>query len=225
MHHSQMTDARASHLHRTPSILALAWRQTWRDLRAGELRLLGLAVVLAVAALSAVSFFADRLNAGLARDAGQLLGGDVAVAADQPPPGEWEAWAKAAGLRTARTAGFPSMARAEASRGGEFRLVSVKAVSAAYPLRGVLQVRQASGAEAEVRSGPPAGAVWADASLLEALNLSIGDALLLGDAKLTIDRAIVNEPDRGAGFMSFSPRVMLNESDLAATGLIQPARR
>jgi putative ABC transport system permease protein len=68
-----------------PPLALLAWRQTWRDFRAGELRLLGLAVVLAVAALSAVSFFADRLQAGLARDAGQLLGGDLAVSGDQPP--------------------------------------------------------------------------------------------------------------------------------------------
>ncbi|NBT09930.1 MAG: hypothetical protein EBT24_02860, partial [Betaproteobacteria bacterium] len=69
-----------------PPLAVLAWRQTWRDFRAGELRLLALAVVLAVAALSAVSFFADRLQAGLARDAGQLLGGDLAVSGDQPLP-------------------------------------------------------------------------------------------------------------------------------------------
>ncbi|MDH4052278.1 MAG: hypothetical protein OEU93_11955, partial [Rubrivivax sp.] len=70
----------------SPSIALLAWRQTVRDLRAGELRLLAAAVLLAVAALTAVGFFADRLNAGLARDARQLLGGDAVVASDQPPP-------------------------------------------------------------------------------------------------------------------------------------------
>ena len=55
------------------------WRSLWRDARAGELRLLVVAVVLGVAALSSVSFLADRLNAGLQRDASQLLGGDVVV--------------------------------------------------------------------------------------------------------------------------------------------------
>jgi putative ABC transport system permease protein len=67
--------------------------------------------------------------------------------------------------------------------------------------------------------------VWVDASLLDSLQLKVGDTLLLGDSSLTIAQIIVIEPDRGAGFMSFSPRVMLNQADLAATGLIQPASR
>ena len=71
-----------------PSIGALAWRQTLRDFRAGELRLLALAVMLAVAALTAVGFFADRLNQGLTRDAGALLGGDAVVGSDKPAPPE-----------------------------------------------------------------------------------------------------------------------------------------
>ena len=69
-----------------PSVFQLAWRQLWRDWRAGELRLLMLAVALAVAALCAVSFLSDRLDGGLRRDAAQLLGGDAVVASDQPTP-------------------------------------------------------------------------------------------------------------------------------------------
>ena len=208
-----------------PPLALLAWRQTWRDFRAGELRLLGLAVVLAVAALSAVSFFADRLQAGLARDAGQLLGGDLAVSGDQPLPPEWAQWAADRGLRTARTVGFPSMALAPDDRGGQFKLVAVKAVSPSYPLRGALTLRDALGRESKRAESPAPGTVWVDAALLDGLNLSIGDTLLLGEAALRIERAILNEPDRGAGFMSFSPRVMLHEQDLAGTGLIQPASR
>ncbi|HEY8048103.1 MAG TPA: ABC transporter permease, partial [Ramlibacter sp.] len=64
----------------------LGWRTLWRDLRAGELRLLIVAVTLAVAALTSVGFFADRLQGGLARDARQLLGGDAVVASDNPTP-------------------------------------------------------------------------------------------------------------------------------------------
>ena len=45
----------------------------------------------------------------------------------------------------------------------------------------------------------------------------MGDPLLLGDAQLRVARVIVVEPDRGAGFMSFAPRVMVNEADLPAT--------
>ena len=53
----------------------LGARQLWRDLRAGELRLLMLSVALAVAALTAVGVLADRLQNGLLRDARQLVGG------------------------------------------------------------------------------------------------------------------------------------------------------
>lgn len=52
----------AAFLPATPSVLRLAWRAALRDLRAGELRLLLVAVGLAVAALTAVGFFADRLD-------------------------------------------------------------------------------------------------------------------------------------------------------------------
>lgn len=204
----------------------LAWRQMLRDFRAGELRLLIVAVMLAVAALTAVGFFADRINGGLTRDARQLLGGDAIVAADQPPPAEFAAKARSLGLVTASTAAFPSMGRAPDAKGGASRLVSVKAVSGAYPLRGKVQVDAGPGTPAQQRTGAPEpGSVWADPALLDALALKVGDTLLLGDASLRIAQQILIEPDRGTGFSSFAPRVMLNEADLPATGLIQPASR
>ena len=210
----------------TPSIVSLAWRQTRRDFRAGELRLLAVAVMLAVAALTAVAFFADRLNSGLQRDARQLLGGDAVVGSDRAAPPEVAARALALGLRVASSAGFPSMGRAPDDKGGASRLVSVKAVSAAYPLRGRLQLQAGATAAVQTLAAAPApGTVWVDAAVLEALQLQVGDPLLLGDSRLTITRIIVIEPDRGAGFASLAPRVMLSEADLPATGLIQPASR
>ena len=209
----------------TPSAWQLGRRQLARDFRAGELRLLVVAVMLAVAALTAVGFFADRINAGLARDARQLLGGDAIVASDQPPPSEIVAKARALGLATAVAANFPSMGRAPDEQGGATRLVSVKAVSDAYPLRGKLRVRGAAEGEVEIAAGPAPGTVWVDAAVLDALGLRIGDALLLGDARLKIARVIVIEPDRGTGFASLAPRVMLNDADLPTTGLVQPASR
>jgi putative ABC transport system permease protein len=184
------------------------------------------AVTLAVAALTAVGFFADRINGGLARDARQMLGGDAIVSSDQPAPPSFTARARALGLSTATMANFPSMGRAPDAKGGAVRLVSVKAVSDAYPLRGKLRVRDAPGAkEADVAAAPARGTAWVDQALLDSLGLAVGDPLLLGDATLRIARVIVIEPDRGAGFASLAPRVMLNEADLAATGLVQPASR
>jgi putative ABC transport system permease protein len=118
------------------------------------------------------------------------------------------------------------MGRASDAQGGATRLVAVKAVSAAYPLRGRLQLQGAAGTPPQARAAAPErGTVWVDAALLDALQLRLGDPLLLGDATLVIDRIIVVEPDRGTGFATFAPRVMLAEADLPATGLIQPASR
>jgi putative ABC transport system permease protein len=209
-----------------PSLWALARRQLVRDFRAGELRLLMVAVMLAVGALTAVGFFADRLNNGLARDARQLLGGDAIVSSDQPPPEPLAQRARDQGLAVARTVTFPSMGRAGDAQGGASRLVAVKAVSESYPLRGRVKIADAPGApERSAPSGPAPGTVWVDAAVLDSLGLAMGDELLLGDAGLRIAAVITVEPDRGAGFMSFAPRAMLNEADLPATGLVQPASR
>ncbi len=211
---------------RKPSIWQLAWRQMARDFRAGELRLLVVAVMLAVAALTAVGFFADRINTGLARDAKQMLGGDAIVASDQPTPAAFSAKARELGLLTASTTGFPSMGRATDDKGGATRLVAVKGVSETYPLRGRLTLNSGAGsAEVKTAGAPAPGTAWVDPALLTSLALQVGDVLLLGDASLRIARVIVIEPDRGTGFMSFAPRVLLNQADLAATGLIQPASR
>jgi putative ABC transport system permease protein len=199
--------------------LALGARQLWRDLRAGELRLLMLSVALAVAALTAVGFLADRLQNGLWRDARQLLGGDAVVVSDQLTPPDFAQQAKQGGLQTNTNVSFPTMARALPEQGGASRLVALKAVEPGYPLRGRLEVAPSQAAI------PPAGEVWVDPALLEALNLQTGQMLGLGDRQLRITATIVREPDRGAGFMSFAPRVMLNAADLPSTGLVQPASR
>ncbi len=208
------------------SSLRLGWRTLWRDLRAGELRLLMVAVTLAVAALASVGFFADRLQGGLQRDALQLLGGDAVVASDNPTPPAFADKARALGLAAVTTVGFPTMGRASDADGGASRLVALKSVEPGYPLRGSLRVAGAPDApDAPTRDIPARGEAWVDVPVLEALGLKMGDALLLGDAQLRIARIITIEPDRGAGFMSFAPRVMVNAADLPATGLVQPASR
>jgi putative ABC transport system permease protein len=206
--------------------LRLGWRTLWRDLRAGELRLLIVAVLLAVAALTAVGFFADRLKGGLQRDARQLLGGDAVLASDNPTPAAFIDRARALGLKTTTNYGFPTMARASDAQGGASKLVALKAVTAGYPLRGSLLVSGDTTAPGQpTRDIPAPGDAWVDGSLLEALGLQVGDTLLLGDAGLRIARVITIEPDRGAGFMSFAPRVMINQADVPRTALVQPASR
>ena len=210
----------------TISFWQLGWRTLWRDFRSGELRLLILAVTLAVAALTAVGFFADRLKGGLQRDALQLLGGDAVVSSDNATPAAFVAKAKSLGLSVVTNLGFPTMGRAAETQGGASKLVALKVVEPGYPLRGSLRISsEPGGPELPTRAIPKPGEAWIDASVLEALNLKMGDALLLGDASFRISNVIVVEPDRGAGFINFAPRVMINRADVAATGLIQPASR
>ena len=216
----------------TISFWALGWRSLWRDVRAGELRLVVLAVTLAVAALTAVGFLADRLQSGLQRDAQQLLGGDAVIASDRPLEPAYAAQAAALGLQTANTLSFPTMARAAMAQGGASKLVALKAVESGYPLRGSLRTAQtlddalAAPMRDAVQTGIPlAGTVWVEAQLLDALGVAPGQPLLLGNSSLTIAAVLTQEPDKGAAFMNFAPRVMLNAVDMPATGLIQPASR
>ncbi|MGB3069106.1 MAG: FtsX-like permease family protein [Ottowia sp.] len=209
------------------SASALGWRTLWRDLRSGELRLLMVAVTLAVAALTAVGFFSDRLQSGLQRDARQLLGGDAVVVTDNPPAAEWRQQADAQGLQSVLTLSFPTMGRAADGQGGGTRLVALKAVGPGYPLRGSLRLTQTleDTVGTATQEIPARGEAWVEPPLLEALGLRVGDTLLLGDGSLRIAHLISFEPDRGSGFMSFAPRVMINEADLPATNLVQPASR
>lgn len=210
----------------TTSFWRLGGRSLWRDLRAGELRLLLVAVTLAVAALTAVGFFANRLQGGLERDARQLLGGDAVVASDNPTPPELVREARALGLQAVTSTVFPTMGRAPDDRGGAAKLVALKAVEDGYPLRGSLTVAATDGeAGAPTREVPARGEAWVDRPLLEALDLRLGDQLLLGDASLRITRLVLLEPDRGAGFSTFAPRVLIHAADLPATKLVQPASR
>jgi putative ABC transport system permease protein len=208
------------------SFWRLGWRTLWRDLRGGDLRLLMVAVTLAVAALTAVGFFSDRLKGGLQRDARQLLGGDAVVSSDNPTPPAFLEQARALGLARVGTLSFSTMARAHDAQGGASRLVALKGVESGYPLRGIVRLASPGGVgETAARDIPPRGQVWVDAAVLESLGLKVGDPLLLGESSFLIGAVIAVEPDRGAGFMNFAPRVMVRADDIAATGLIQPASR
>ena len=200
-------------------LLTMAWRALWRDARAGELRLLWVAVALGVAALTSVGFLADRIQGGLQRDARQLLGGDAVIASDHPLPSEVQAQVKRLGLTASASLSFPTMAR---SSQGASRLVALKAVADGYPLRGRLQIERPNPVTDRL---PAEGEVWVEPALMEALELKIGDDLSLGEHRLRITEVLLSEPDRGAGFMNFAPRVMMNQADLPATQLVQPASR
>jgi putative ABC transport system permease protein len=205
-------------------MLTLSWKMSLRDWRAGELRFLLIALTIAVASLSSVGFFVDRMRNALERDAHQLLGADLLISADQPIKAGWRTEAEQLGLQRAETVVFPSMAIAGEGDAALAKLVSLKAVSEAYPLRGNLKLSQ-NKAEVVTKAVPALGTVWVDPALMGNLKLQIGAHIKLGDQQLTVTQIIASEPDRGAAFLNFAPRAMVNLADLPSTNLIQNGSR
>lgn len=214
-------DARAARTSATPAGWRLGIAMLWRDARAGELRLLVLGLVIAVAAITSVGFLADRVGRALERDAGQMLGGDLKVDSDDAPPAAWQVQARQDGLATVTTVQFPSMANA----GEQSQLVSLKAVSKGYPLRGTVRTTQDGSAGTPTTDIPAPGQAWVDAQLLVLLGIGLGDSVNLGDSTFTVTRVVTYEPDRGMQFVNVAPRALINAADLPETGLLGPGSR
>ncbi len=202
--------------------LGLSWRLLGREFRSGELRLLALALALAVAAVTSVGFFTDRVHQALEREAHQLLGADLLLIADHPWAPETLREAAARGLGSAETRVFPSMV----TLGEQARLADIKAVSATYPLRGELRIAPAlQAADAPAGRAPKPGTVWLDERLATALAAKAGDEIVVGNRRLQVEAILTQEPDRGVNFFSVAPRLMMHLDDLASTELIQTGSR
>ncbi|MBI3045775.1 MAG: ABC transporter permease [Betaproteobacteria bacterium] len=202
--------------------MRLAGRLLARDYRAGELTLIAVAIVVAVAAVTTVSFFASRVRGALDQQANRLLGADLVIADSRPLALELKEDAARRGLSALDVMRFPSMAM----RGDRSVLADVKVVTPGYPLRGELRVADRLFAP-DRRAGavPEPGEVWVDERLYTSLELDPGSRITLGQRDFKVAAIITHEPGVDVGFLSGAPRVMLNASDLAATGLVQPGSR
>lgn len=205
------------------SSISFALRSLTRDLRTGEIRVLALALIIAVASVTAVGFFTDRIGRAMERQAADVLASDLRVRAAQPIDTAIQEEAVSRGLDTAFTTQFPSVVL---TNDDDSQLVSVKAVTEGYPLRGVLSLaRLDNTAESAPLSIPAPGTVWVDLQLMNTLGLSQGDQLMLGAREYTIERLIRFEPDRGENVFELAPRVMINAADLEGSSLIGEGSR
>lgn len=202
-------------------LLTLACRQLLRDARAGELRVLFFALLVAVAASTAIGYFGARLNAAMMLRATEFLGADLILEGSSPARAEQVEAGERLGLDHARIVIFSSVIATDAG----IQLSSVKAVDDAYPLRGELKSAPAPYEAEQAGSGPKPGEAWAEARLFPAVNLKIGDDVEVGAKALKLTRVLTYEPDRAGNFYSLTPRVMINQQDLAATGVVQPGSR
>jgi len=222
-------------------ILRLSLNMLLRDWRAGEWRVLLIALVLAVGSMSTVGLFADRIRQALQQEATSLLGADLRVTSTRPIPPEYRAAALERTLRVAENAVFPSMVSSIAldkktsvpekisipekiqKPRAQNVLAEVMAVEQGYPLRGKIEIDD--GTLHVAQSVPQRGTIWAEARLFQRMNVQVGDEVELGALRLRLAARIVRDVDQSIGFVSFAPRVILNAAELSASGLVQEGSR
>ncbi|MBX9912853.1 MAG: ABC transporter permease [Pseudomonadaceae bacterium] len=202
-------------------LLRLACLQLLRDARAGELRVLFLALLIAVTASTSIGYFSARLSAAMQMRASEFLGADLLLNGSTPATPSQIAQGLAQQLKHAQLVEFASVIATDQG----IQLASVKAADSAYPLRGQLKSTPTLDSADSVGGGPKPGEAWAEARLLLALNLKIGDQVEVGNKSLRLTRVLTYEPDRAGDFYSLSPRLLMHLDDLAATGVIQPGSR
>lgn len=200
----------------------MALRALRRDWQSGELRVLAMALLIAVASVAAVGFFTDRIQQAMERKASELLGADLVIAASRPIQPALAEEAQRQGLQVAETMSFRSVVLA----GETTQLAEVKAVGPGYPLRGALQVSDAPFAPPQtVAIIPGPGQVWLDERLIQTLGLKVGDSVNLGVREFSVEQVLAYEPDRAGDLFSIAPRLLLNLADMPSTELVQPGSR
>ena len=204
---------------------ALARRQLQRDLRAGEVRILLAAVVLAVLAVTSIGFVTDRAERALAIEANRLLGGDAVVLGDGPPSTRIADAAHAPGLRVAETRELTTMASVGDGGSQRLKLADLRALGDGVPLRGTFRLADGRGIETTAAGIPARGTAWLTRNGAQALDAKVGDAVTLGDATFRIAAIVVQEPDASTDLFNIAPRVLIALADLPRTGLVQEGSR
>ena len=202
-------------------LCALAARQLMRDARLGEVRVLFFAMIIAVAASTAIGYFSARLNDGMLLRATEFLGADLVLSGSSPADQMQIAQGKQLGLEHAQLVEFASVIATDEA----IQLASVKAADSAYPLRGQLKSASALYGAEQISDGPAPGEAWAEARLFAALELEIGDIIEVGAKPLRLTRVLTYLPDEAGDFYSLNPHVLMHLDDLEATGVVQPGSR
>ncbi|MDE2273341.1 MAG: FtsX-like permease family protein [Gammaproteobacteria bacterium] len=203
-------------------LLKLSFRQFRRGLKSGELSVMALALVLALAAISAVGFFTDRAHIAVQEQAGESLAADLVLSSGEPLSARFAQAAHKVGVRTAQVMDFPTVL----VNGNRTALVDVHAVSKNYPLRGQIRLSTTPFGPGHPTDAIPAqGTVWVEPRILTTLGLKVGDDVKVGKLAARIGAVAAYLPDGGFGFSALAPKLLLNYADLPATGLVSANAR
>jgi putative ABC transport system permease protein len=199
--------------------MSFIFKMAWRDSRASRRRLalFALSIVLGVAALVSIGSFRDNLRQAMADQSKSLLGADLAVTSRQRLTDAVRGFLDGLGGEQSRETSFSSMI-VFPTRGGQTRIVQVRALEGGFPFFGEV-VTEPAGAFSRLHAGDYA--VLED-SLLAQFGLSVGDPVRVGDATFTIAGALKKIPGESPAVAMLAPRVYVPLSALEQTHLVQP---
>ena len=192
------------------------------ELRRGELTIIFLAIVLAVATVFSLTGFSGQIKHAIVSNSTNTIGADRVLRMSSEVDLSIIEKSQSLALKSARKIETESMAFA----GDNMLLSELDAVSDSYPLRGELRIKTSlTQVESKIVNAPEPGSVWVEPSVLSRLDVNIGDVIEIGVAPLIIAGIVTDIPDRSYRAFIAGPTVILNIADMPKTELIQPGSR
>ena len=189
----------------------------WRDARSNKKRLFVYisAIIIGVAAQVAITSFRDSLNNTINNQSKELLGADLEIETEQPPPDTLTAYFDILGGEQSTITEFPSMVLFP--KNGNTRLANVRALEGNFPFYGALETIPKEAA----RTFKEDTTALVDQALLTQFDIEVGDSIKVGRVTFTIGGGITKVPGEAAAAAMIGPRVFIPASMLEATNLIQ----
>jgi len=203
-----------------PSI-RLAWKLLRRDWAGGELRLLILALMVAVTGVSSINFFSERIQIAMVEESSSFIGADLQLTGSREADEQWISEAEDRGITSAKSLLFASVIASD----NAFQLASIRSVDTVFPLKGSLRLTDADSGNESINYKPERGEVWVDSRLFGKLKIKIGDKVEVGVAEFVVSGVIQSEPGRGGSLLNFMPRLVMNMKDVEITKVLQPGSR
>nr|WP_084861051.1 FtsX-like permease family protein [Salibaculum halophilum] len=200
----------------------MAYRLARRELRGGlrGFRIFLACLALGVMAIAAVGTIRASIQAGLADEGAELLGGDAVVTFTYRfATPEEEAWMEATAEAVSETVDFRSMAVVPGDP-PERGLTQVQAVDALYPLIGAVELDPAMPLEQAFAGTEDLPGAVVEQVLADRLALDPGDTFRLGTQEFVLSAVLESYPDNSGGGFGLGPRTLVRLDDLADSGLL-----
>jgi putative ABC transport system permease protein len=190
------------------------------ELRRGELTIICLAIVLAVATVFSLAGFSTQIKGALLSKSTGFIAADRVFSASRPIDTAIIDKATSLGLSHTPKIEMTSMVFAN----NKMQLTEIKAVNQLYPLRGELLIEGGNG-QVNSDKGPSVGSIWVEQKLLSILNIGLGDSIEIGVASFKVAGIVTQIPDASFSVFTNGPAIIMHSQDVEKTQLIQPGSR